>query len=73
MERTGPTAYREEVTVPGITLREQLAAMAMQGILSSASFQGPVHQGCVVSAADRAVEAADALIAELNKVKGSKS
>jgi hypothetical protein len=45
---------------PGLTKRELFAAMAMQGIVS-ASGHGP--KIC----AERAVECADALIAELSK------
>ncbi len=46
------------------TQREYFAAMAMQGILSDQRFVQP-NQSCEVS--KRAVENADALIAELNK------
>jgi len=55
--------------VPGLTKREYLAAMAMQGLLSadtSAGFLDPVA-GIKENAARWSVEFADALIAELEK------
>jgi hypothetical protein len=47
--------------------RERIATALMQGIMASESFVGPVHQGCVASAADKALDGADALIARLDK------
>jgi hypothetical protein len=50
----------------GLTKREQLAAMAMQGILSNSVYEPPRQKKLAAMAAD-AVDAADALLAELAK------
>jgi hypothetical protein len=69
LERTGITAYREEVTVTGVTLREQFAAMAMQGLLAGnySALAGNADSPVPSALAQEAVAHADALIAELNK------
>lgn len=48
----------------GLTKREHFASMAMQGLISDQTYLRP-NNG--VEIAQRAVEIADALIAELNK------
>lgn len=50
----------------GLTRRELFAAMAMQGLCANPSFFGPQFQQNPVAAAYFGVEAADALIAELD-------
>lgn len=45
----------------GLTIREHFAALAMQGLLSNPNHSGVAYEAII------AVEAADALIAELNK------
>ena len=58
-----PHAYPEPY-VPGLTKREHFAAMAMQGILQSASIQGLATEH---EYARWSVEQADALLAALDK------
>lgn len=55
--------YMKTITDPGLTKRELLAAMAMQGLL--ASFEA--HRMPVQSCAPLSVKAADAILAELAK------
>lgn len=50
----------------GLTIRAQIAAMALQGILASDRFAGPSLQADRFAAAHEAVDAADALIEVLN-------
>lgn len=50
---------------PGLTIREHFAGLAMQGLLASPSYDGQQF----TTIAHDAVEAADALIAELAKPK----
>ncbi len=52
----------------GLTIRQQFAAMAMQGLVSSTKWEhSPMGNIYLSSTAKHAVELADALIAELNK------
>lgn len=53
----------------GLTKRELFAAMAMQGISANPNFFGTLFQQNPRAAADYAVDAADALLAELAKVQ----
>lgn len=58
---------------PGLTVRAHFAAMAMQGLLSDCNFDRVIDSGEYLGipeyklVAFRAVQMADALIAELNK------
>lgn len=52
-----------------LTPRAQIAAMAMQGILSTRSQDGEMNEGWGEHVADAAIYAADALIAALQKSK----
>ena len=54
--------YNNNYISKGLTKRESLAAMALQGLLANDS-------GLITSKARDAVKAADALIEELNKTK----
>lgn len=54
--------YNNNYISTGLTKREYLAAMALQGLLANDS-------GLITSKARDAVKAADALIEELNKTK----
>ena len=51
----------------GLTKREYFAAMALQGILANQDFYGISVQGNLQVASWKAIDVADALIAELNK------
>lgn len=51
----------------GMTIREQFAMAALQGITASPSFHGPIYQGSPDVAAGFAVACADRLVAELAK------
>lgn len=51
----------------GLTIRQQFAAMAMQGILSSWDTQSFPTPGSIQDVVKKAVFTADALIIELNK------
>lgn len=66
--------YHDEIRYPGLTIRAHFAAMAMAAMAGSYEFQqfaakkAQEHRcGGVDVIAKRAVEHADALIAELNK------
>jgi hypothetical protein len=51
----------------GLTKREAFAMAALQGISANPNFFGPLFQQNPRAAADYAVDAADALLAELAK------
>nr|WP_290226343.1 hypothetical protein [Trichocoleus desertorum] len=53
--------YDGEIIATGLTKREYFAAIALQGLMASTTFADGPHN------AELAVNAADALIAELNK------
>lgn len=57
-------SVRFTYNIPGATVRTQLAAMAMQGILSNPSLIDSDNWDWVTK---QSVQVADALIAELNK------
>lgn len=53
--------YGDRVEFPGLTIRQQFAMAAMQGLLSNTEYAN------LNSMAEISVQSADALIAELNK------
>lgn len=55
----------QEITTSGLTIRSEIAARAMQGILSAREDRS--YKGSYDAVAEAAVNIADALIAELNK------
>lgn len=63
-----PTSHREEYGYSGLSKREYLAAMAMQG--NMASWTGLISIHDVTRAASLWAAAADALLAELSKTEG---
>lgn len=64
--QSSPASLNNNIQANGITIRQQLAAMAMQGYL--ASFTG-VEVSAPEKTAERAVKYATALINELNKTE----
>lgn len=56
--------YTEAINEQGLTIRQEFAARAMQGLVSCLDPQLPVYCGQI---AKEAVSLADALIEELNK------
>jgi hypothetical protein len=66
---TGFAWSQEQQGTSGLTKREYFAAMAMQGLLARSEFswEQEIQFGHCVQCAKLAVQAADSLIAELNK------
>lgn len=65
---TSPPAFPNDATwYSGMTLRQYAAIKAMQGLLASDAAFGAYYQGSSHAIAEKAVEVADALIAELEK------
>lgn len=67
MSRADACAFPTVASDPGLTIREYYAGLAMQAILTGAVTRGcPATEWCDQ---DMSVKVADALIAELAKVK----
>jgi len=57
----------DDLVYAGLTIRQEFAARAMQGILSTLSAESPLSKPAAFLIATESVMIADALINELNK------
>lgn len=67
MNRANECAFPSVVGDPGLTVREHLAALAMQGLMANRSFIDNIDRESASYAASKACMVADALLAELAK------